>query len=445
MQWLRQFFGQLRYRRCFVALLFGLLLALPVRAVNEVMLEQLVVKQQEQDDSLQELNKQIEEKSAKVEELTKQLYVYDQNVKEKQREQASLENQITMLDSSIEESKTEIERNQLEIEVLQLEIEVLQEQIVTAESDMTNNEDTLASLIRELYKHDQRTPLEMTFDTATFSDFFAAIEYAQTLQGSVNKTLENIQKTHTQLTERRSQVKDKKAEVAEQLVTLEADKQTFEGEQKSKELILADTEQSEEKFQALLAEARKEQAVIEADISSLEQKAREKIDLLRQEALKKLQDADQSNDLLSVEEQEAVSGSTEFVWPISSRKITCVFHCDGPYYNIFGPHSGIDISTPMGSPVYAAASGYVSRVVFDPNSSKFAFIMINHLNGGFSTLYGHLSCVSVVYDQYVVQGQEIGCSGGMPGTAGAGYSTGPHLHFEIRVNGIVTDPEPYLP
>lgn len=422
------------------------LVVFPVQAqVNEVILEQMVEAQQGEDEALKKLNAEIEEKSEKVEQLTKQLYVYDQNIKEKQQEQASLENQISVLDDSLQETETEIERSNIEIEVLQLEVEALQKQIEQSEADIADNKASLESLIRELYAQDQRTPLEITFNSQNFSDFFSSIEYTQKLQGSVNTTLSKIEKIHTQLTERRTQVKEKKADVSLKVIALESEQEELEGVQKTKEQLLADTEQSEEAFQGLLEKARKEQAAIESEVSALERKAREKINLIREEALKKLQDADQSNDVLTPEEQDAISGKTDFVWPVDSRRVTCSFHCVGPYYNIFGAHSGMDIGTPMGSPVYATASGYVTRAVFNPNSTSFAFIMINHLNGGFSSLYGHLSCVNVVYDQYVVQGQQIGCSGGMPGTAGAGYSSGPHLHFEIRVNGIVTDPAQYLP
>jgi len=71
--------------------------------------------------------------------------------------------------------------------------------------------------------------------------------------------------------------------------------------------------------------------------------------------------------------------------------------------------------------------------------------MIIHGNG-LSTVYGHVSAVYVKTDEYVVQGQAIGRTGGTPGTPGSGpWTTGPHLHFEVRSNGLPVNPESYLP
>ena len=139
-----------------------------------------------------------------------------------------------------------------------------------------------------------------------------------------------------------------------------------------------------------------------------------------------------------------MSSAAGFIWPISSRTVTCGFHCAGyPFQNYIGPHSGLDIATPMGSPVVAARSGYVARVVFD-GSSRLGWIMIVH-GDGLATVYMHLSGVGVTADQFVKQGEVIGRSGGLPGTPGSGLSTGAHLHFEVRLNGIPTNPANYLP
>ncbi len=100
-------------------------------------------------------------------------------------------------------------------------------------------------------------------------------------------------------------------------------------------------------------------------------------------------------------------------------------------------HTGIDIAAPFGTPVMAAADGLVVSV--QHTSVGYGnYVIIAH-GDGLLTLYGHLADTSVVEGQRVVRGQVIGHEGD------SGLATGPHVHFEVRVNGAVVDPMAYLP
>lgn len=119
---------------------------------------------------------------------------------------------------------------------------------------------------------------------------------------------------------------------------------------------------------------------------------------------------------------------------------------DGPLTSRFGPrlhpifhtvrmHTGIDIGAGYGAPVRAAAAGTV--VVAGPASGYGNAVVVDH-GGGLATLYGHLSRISVRVGAHVGAGQQLGAVGN------TGNSTGPHLHFEVRVNGTPVDPLAYL-
>ncbi len=98
-------------------------------------------------------------------------------------------------------------------------------------------------------------------------------------------------------------------------------------------------------------------------------------------------------------------------------------------------HKGIDMAAPSGTPIYATADGLVSKAEWF--SSYGNFISIGH-GGELETRYGHLSRIAVSAGQRVRKGDLIGYVGS------TGRSTGPHLHYEVRVAGMAVDPTPYM-
>jgi murein DD-endopeptidase MepM/ murein hydrolase activator NlpD len=98
-------------------------------------------------------------------------------------------------------------------------------------------------------------------------------------------------------------------------------------------------------------------------------------------------------------------------------------------------HKGVDLAQPTGTPVYATADGIVSRA--EPFSSYGNYIQIEH-GGELQTRFGHLSGFAVAAGEQVHKGQLIGYVGS------TGRSTGPHLHYEVRVAGEAVDPRPYM-
>lgn len=124
----------------------------------------------------------------------------------------------------------------------------------------------------------------------------------------------------------------------------------------------------------------------------------------------------------------------DFVWP-AGGPITTRFGEVGPY----SPrgHQGIDVGAPMGSPVVAAAGGKVT-LAGDRGDGYGTQVLIQH-PGGLQTRYGHLSRLLVGIGDQVAAGQRVGLVGS------TGYSTGPHLHFEVIQDGGLRDPLGFLP
>ena len=113
---------------------------------------------------------------------------------------------------------------------------------------------------------------------------------------------------------------------------------------------------------------------------------------------------------------------------------------DYPFRNLF-EHSGLDIAAPVGSEVRSPAPGYVAWTRVGRLYGN--YMMVIH-QGGVATLYAHLSSFEAAADQFIPRGGVIARTGGCRGCPGAGLSTGPHLHFEVRKNGIPTNPLQYV-
>ncbi|HSD47019.1 MAG TPA: M23 family metallopeptidase [Pyrinomonadaceae bacterium] len=141
-------------------------------------------------------------------------------------------------------------------------------------------------------------------------------------------------------------------------------------------------------------------------------------------------------DLKSYEAVLRERGYTPTIWPVSG-KLEGGF---GGRRNPFGGpgfefHSGQDIEADMGTPVVAGASGRVTFVGWQNGYGQ--LVVVDH-GGGLTTRYGHLSHIDVEADQMVSRGQLLGKVGS------TGRSTGPHLHYEVRINDQAVNPLPYL-
>ncbi|MDH4263647.1 MAG: M23 family metallopeptidase [Spirochaetia bacterium] len=138
-----------------------------------------------------------------------------------------------------------------------------------------------------------------------------------------------------------------------------------------------------------------------------------------------------------LEERDIVQKNLPYYWPLAGGHFTSFY---GPRFSPFGYssefHLGVDMADRIGTPVYASAEGRVIHAVYD-NSGYGRNVLIQH-KFGYTTLYAHLNSVSVYAGQYVSKGQNIGTLGE------TGRATGPHLHFEVRIDGKHINPLPYL-
>jgi len=373
-------------------------------------------------DQIDEINQEVNQKKKEVEQLNSKIDQYKSMIMEKKEESASLQEQLALFGNRIMKTELDIEIAKDEIEMLELQISGLDAKIADKEHQMGRERDIMGSLARRLYRAQfQKSTLELLLAHESFSGFFDAMYSVAQMQRGVREALLQVQSLHNDLQGQRQQREDKKVKVSEQKRALEVARRELEDDRATQENLLVETQQSELRYRYVLAELKREQAEADSEIVYLERMLRQKMDVAD-----RLKGADS---VLS--------------WPIEPvRGLSATFHDpDYPFRHIF-EHPGIDIRAYQGTPVRSAATGIIGRA--KDAGMGYSYVMIIHGND-VATVYGHLSRITVREDTFVERGEVIGYSGGMPGTPGAGrLSTGPHLHFETRLNGIPVNPLQYL-
>lgn len=367
-----------------------------------------------------QLQQSIAEKKASIDALNAQLDAYRSKIRDLAGKSASLQNDIALLENETAMAELDLASTQNSIDQETLELRIIDGQIKDTESELAQRRAMLADLLFALNKNDNQGVLEMVLSSGSISDVFDAAQQLESVNDDMKSALEATKLTRATLADRQSSHEEKVNDLAAAAALLQKKTDDLEAHKNAKLVIAEATQESENQYRTLMSELRAEQQSITNEVSSLQGTLQDKL---------RAHDSD-------------ATGETTFTWPVHGI-ITTLFHDPSyPFSNIVGQHSGLDIAVPQGTAIEAAAPGYVGRVYKGQQYGY--YVLLIHANG-FATLYAHMSRIDVEQDQYVGRGQVIGLSGGRPGTVGAGFSTGPHVHFEVRLNGIPVNPLPYLP
>ena len=373
-------------------------------------------------DDESDLNRELSSKQGRVRELDALIDTYQDRIQEGQTEAATLENQVELLEKRIAEKTLAVERARTEIEALTLELKQIEKEIGAQEARINTQTALLAELLRRIQRGDDTSPLEVLLGKPSLSTFFAEMEEVRRLQRDLNTMLEHVKTIKIGLKEKQRARETKQQSLIDERSSLVREQRSLEAEHNYKTSLVSETKNREKDFERIMYELGQEKQETSGSIAEIETRLKER--------LKTVDEALARGDIL-------------FNWPIDvSKGVTALFHDPTyPFRHLF-EHPGVDIRAPVGSTVKAAAGGYVA---WNKTGRMYGnYTMIVH-PGGFATVYAHLSKFLVQADTYVERGDAIALSGGRPGDQGAGLSSGPHLHFEVREDGIPVNPENYLP
>lgn len=353
--------------------------------------------------TIQELEQEAAKLENNIKDLNNKLNNAATQIKNEKEKQKQLEKQISNTQEQILIYKQKIELVSSEITVKEKEIEIKLSEIKKTEEDFSKR-------IRVMYiANSSSSAIANLFSSKSFSDFLNRAETIKRISKSDNDLIKKL------ATQKEELIKAKK--------TLEKSKSDLES-----------TRKTYSNKETNLNSLYKQSAGSESELLKLQKKYYDD----KQKYSKQIKAIEAEVDRIIRENanNNPNGPSAAFKWPVpSSTRVTSPF---GWRY-IFGKqelHSGLDIGASKGSAVVASNSGTV--ILATKSSYGYGWHIVVDHGGGYATLYGHLSRIDVSVGQAVARGSTIG------GVGSTGNSTGNHLHFEVRINGVKKNPMAYL-
>ncbi|NLT49224.1 MAG: peptidoglycan DD-metalloendopeptidase family protein [Clostridiales bacterium] len=341
----------------------------------------------------------------KLDELNRQINRLQSQLKAGKAEESKLNSQIKNLDNLIKAAEGEIRDLQSEIAQTNKKIAEVEAQLKAKQSEIDKQNDEMADRIRAMYKNGDVGILEVLLGSESITDFLTNLDMAQKIFDNDVSLLEQLEEQHKSIDKYRKQLEELRA-------------------------TLSTKKQAEATKQGQLQASRGDVSQLKAEIASDNKALEKQIDAVNEEA----------NALIA--EILKLQGTGDYVggvlgWPVpSTKRVTSEFgYRVHPILKVKKLHTGMDIGVAKGNTVVAANAGKVIKAAW--NNSYGYMVMIDH-GGGIVTLYAHNSQLKVKTGDIVTRGQTIALSGS------TGMSTGPHLHFEVRVNGEYKNPRNYL-
>lgn len=369
-----------------------------------------------------EVNKLQEEKKQIIEEKEIKKGKLDEikdNINAKEAELNSAQAKVTEYEDKIKTLNNEIASTDSEINKVKISIEENTNEIEKAKKEQELKQEILGKRLRNVYKSNLSDKfLYMILESKNFGELFSNIANIKTLVKTDNKLIEEIEALKNDLKVRKSNLEASKSTLDNKKAELLSKEKTL-NEVKSEHEIKLDT------YNSQLNELEKLEAEKNAELKALADR--------EDEIEKEIQSYFNQTPNTSFPSNSSSSG---FIRPVASSTITSSYgprvH---PVTGQYKVHTGVDFAASTGTPFVAAKDGVVTTAEYHPAYGN--MVIIDH-GGGLSTLYAHASQLKVSAGQKIKQGQVVSLVGS------TGYSTGPHAHFEIRINGQHVNPMDYI-
>ena len=330
-----------------------------------------------------------------------------------QSQKSSILAEIEKLDAAIEAAAEEIEIQQQLITELEGLIEIKELELAESQQKEETQYAKLKDRVRFMHENGSMSYLSILLSSDDFADFLSRYEIVSQISKYDKNLFEELKALKEQIAEQKASLEADHADAVTIKASMDENKRNLEVQFNERNAQMKKVEEAEAAAKAQYAEIAQEEDKITAAV---------------QKAVREL--AAQSSSTY-------VGGNMMWPLPAANNVITCKYGMrTHPITGVYKLHTGIDLRASTGTKIYAANAGTVIKATY--SSAYGYYVVVNH-GGGTSTLYAHMSKMAVKNGQKVSQGTVLGYVGS------TGYSTGPHLHFEVIKNGNYVNPVTMYP
>jgi len=345
-----------------------------------------------------------DEQRDRLEEIGEERDQLERDITEIKQAESLVLDDLEAIDTELTWLNRNIERTTSNYETKKQQVDFFNESNTQAIGDLQQAQDFFEARLVEWYKAGAGTVLESMLSAGDLSDFLLVMAYMEAIMESDEDNIDFIREQQGRIAEQTQQLQLDIAECERLLTEMNDDRSRYEE--------LKDAHSSR------LSGISSDRVQMEAALRILEASSYEIAMLLQ---------ASQYTEQF---------GTEGMIWPVDARINSGYGTRRHPIFGNMRMHTGVDMACPYGTHVHAAQDGVV---VFSGWKGGYGNAVILDHGGGLGTLYAHNSSLEVRVGEMVNRGQVIAKVGS------TGYSTGPHVHFEVRTNGQPVDPMPFMP
>ncbi len=380
----------------------------------------------ELNDKKEKIQSQIDEAQKKVDKLAKEKSETQEYISALDKKIQLLQDRINVLQEDADELQNSINKIQKNIGKTEAEIEKTQKEIDEKQAQFDKTFEDYCQRLRAMYVSGSASNLEVLLTSSDISSILTRSQMIKSVSEQDSNTLDSLMTQMEEIEKDKAKLEEKRNELSSNKEKLENDKQALLNNISTIDSSKKELDSEVAECNAMIKKLSNESAEYQESISNDE----EQLAAVERQIQQAYERASRTGSTGGSSGDGSHSGRLGY--PTSYRNISAGY----PNYSSGRYHGGIDFPCPTGTSVFAAASGTVICAK-NLNYSYGHYLIIDHGNG-LSTLYAHNSQLLVGVGDHVSKGQTIARSGS------TGNSTGPHCHFEVRVNGTRVNPLNYL-